>query len=245
MIPYWTSLILGEAKEGEEGEEEEKKEGEEKDEEKGEEGEKKEGEEDEADATTKEKKPSLLDNLKSMKNQVHMPAFLTKKSSPKEKDPEAGDKEESKELLEKKEGEEEEKKEGEEKDEEKGEEGTEETPAAPAKESKGNVFLDSLRSVASHVPSIFKGKITAKIPEKDADIEAGEKVGVTVNSNIIDIRCYCWRNTPRRFLLPNSTAIRSTLVYAVPYSFLKTIIAPVSANWWNVCMETLLVVKTL
>ena len=24
--------------------------------------------------------------------------------------------------------------------------------------SKGNVFLDSLRSVASHVPSIFKGK---------------------------------------------------------------------------------------
>ena len=189
VIQYWTSLILGEAKEGEEGEEEEKKEGEEKDEEKGEEGEKKEGEEDEADTTTKEKKPSLLDNLKSMKNQVHMPAFLTKKSSPKEKDPEAGDKEESKELLEKKEGEEEEeeKKEGEEKDEEKGEEGTEETPAAPAKESKGNVFLDSLRSVASHVPSIFKGKITAKIPEKDIDIEAGEKVSVKLFIFTLDV----------------------------------------------------------
>ena len=49
--------------------------------------------EDDADDETKaeaEKKPSLLDNLKSMKSQVHMPAFLSKKTTPKEKDPEAG-----------------------------------------------------------------------------------------------------------------------------------------------------------
>jgi len=109
-----------------------------------------------------------------MKSQVHMPAFLSKKTTSKEKDPEAGDKDESKELLEKKEGddaEEGEPKEEGETAEDKSEKVVEESQP-PA--SKGNVFLDSLRSVASHVPSIFKGKSTAKtIDEKD--VEAGEK----------------------------------------------------------------------
>ena len=69
-----------------------------------------------------------------------------------------GDKDESKELLEKKEGddaEEGEPKEEGETAEDKSEKVVEESQP-PA--SKGNVFLDSLRSVASHVPSIFKGK---------------------------------------------------------------------------------------
>ena len=67
-----------------------------------------------------------------------------------------GDKDESKELLEKKEGDDEvgEPKEEDEPAEDKSEKVVEEPPPA----SKGNVFLDSLRSVASHVPSIFKGK---------------------------------------------------------------------------------------
>ena len=92
-----------------------------------------------------------------MKSQVHMPAFLSKKSTSKEKDPEAGDKEESKELLEKKEGEvaTEEGKEG---GENTGEEAGDATKTETEGKNKGNVFLDSLRSVASHVPSIFKGK---------------------------------------------------------------------------------------
>ena len=66
-----------------------------------------------------------------------------------------GDKDESKELLEKKEGDAEvgEPKEEEEPAEDKSEKVVEE----PQPASKGNVFLDSLRSVASHVPSIFKG----------------------------------------------------------------------------------------
>ena len=91
-----------------------------------------------------------------MKSQVHMPAFLSKKSTSKEKDPEAGDKEESKELLEKKEGEgaTEEGKEG---GENTGEEAGDATKTETEGKNKGNVFLDSLRSVASHVPSIFKG----------------------------------------------------------------------------------------
>ena len=60
--------------------------------------------------------------------------------------------EESKELLEKKEGEEGDKEEGEEKEEvEKGEEA--ETKESP---SKGSSLLESIRNVASHVPALFK-----------------------------------------------------------------------------------------
>jgi carboxylesterase type B len=134
---------------------------------------KEDGADDDEPKAEAEKKPSLLDNLKSMKSQVHMPAFLSKKTTPKEKDPEAGDKDESKELLEKKEGDAEvgEPKEEEETAEDKSEKVVEESQP-PA--SKGNVFLDSLRSVASHVPSIFKGKSTAKTTD-EKDVEAGEK----------------------------------------------------------------------
>ena len=51
---------------------------------------KEDGADDDEPKAEAEKKPSLLDNLKSMKSQVHMPAFLSKKTTPKEKDPEAG-----------------------------------------------------------------------------------------------------------------------------------------------------------
>merc|ERR1712110_1372560 len=96
-----------------------------------------------------------------------------------EKEEEAGDKEESKELLEKKE--EDGEKEGEEAKE------TEEKPDAEQKEgevdtkepdqtdgkaatSRGAALLESIRSVASHVPAIFR-----KPKVKDTDVEAGEK----------------------------------------------------------------------
>lgn len=167
---------------GEKGEEDEKgdevKDGEEGEGEgEGEPGDKKEEQnEGEEGEDSKEKKHTFMDNLKSMKNQVHMPAFLSKKSTSKEKDPEAGDKEESKELLEKKEGAgETTNEEGKEGAEETAEEGDEAPKTETEGKTKGNVFLDSLRSVASHVPSIFKGKQTAKTPDKDADVEAGEK----------------------------------------------------------------------
>merc|ERR1712060_760246 len=57
--------------------------------------------------TDEEKKPGFLDNLKSIGSHVQLPSFLSKRES-KVKDVEAGDEkeEESKELLEKKEGEE-------------------------------------------------------------------------------------------------------------------------------------------
>merc|ERR1712051_749354 len=59
--------------------------------------EKKEGEGEEEEE--KEKKSSkIIDSLKDIKSKVHVPAFLSKKTSSKEKDVEAGDKEESKEL---------------------------------------------------------------------------------------------------------------------------------------------------
>merc|ERR1712051_601618 len=75
----------------------------------------KETKEEKEETTDEEKKPGFLDNLKSIGSHVQLPSFLSKKES-KVKDVEAGgDKEEeSKELLEKKEGEEDEKKEGEE-----------------------------------------------------------------------------------------------------------------------------------
>ena len=74
----------------------------------------------------------------------------------------------------------EEKKEGEEespKEKEAGET-ADETPEVKKAEgpSKATVFLDSLRSVASQVPSLFKGQKDKKAKsEKDADVEAGEK----------------------------------------------------------------------
>ena len=43
-------------------------------------------------------------------------------------------------------------------EEEPAEDKSEKVVEEPQPASKGNVFLDSLRSVASHVPSIFKGK---------------------------------------------------------------------------------------
>ena len=55
---------------------------------------------------------------------------------------------------------------------------TEDTPAVKKDEgpSKATVFLDSLRSVASQVPSLFKGQKDKKAKsDKDADVEAGEK----------------------------------------------------------------------
>merc|ERR1711971_799810 len=127
--------------------------------------------------TDEEKKPGFLDNLKSIGSHVQLPSFLSKKES-KVKDVEAGgDKEEeSKELLEKKEGEEDEKKEGEEETEKAEEKET--VPAVKKDEgpSKATAFLDSLRNVASQVPSIFKGQKDKKAKsDKDADVEAGEK----------------------------------------------------------------------
>merc|ERR1712051_1079774 len=114
----------------------------------------------------KEKKSSkIIDSLKDIKSKVHVPAFLTKKTSSKEKDVEAGDKEESKELLEKKEedGEKEgeEAKETEEKpdtEQKEGEEDTKEPDQTDGKTatSRGAALLESIRSVASHVPAIFR-----------------------------------------------------------------------------------------
>jgi hypothetical protein len=86
-------------------------------------------------------------------------------SSSKEKDVESGDKEESKELLEKKKGETEEVQD--EKKEIVEEEGAEEKTAedetkpvdqtdGKAATSRGAAILESIRSVASHVPAIFR-----------------------------------------------------------------------------------------
>merc|ERR1712156_1158297 len=134
-----------------------------------------------------EKKPGILDKVKSIGSHVQLPSFLSKKES-KVKDVEAGDdkEEESKELLEKEEDEKDEKKDGEEEKEkelepEDKEEKPEEkdlTPAVKKDEgpSKATAFLDSLRNVASQVPSYFKGQKDKKAKsDKDADVEAGEK----------------------------------------------------------------------
>lgn len=168
----------------EEGEakDEQAKEGEDKEKKEGEEGEEKvegaEGQEEKKEGEEEKKKSGILDNLKNMTSHVHVPAFLSKSKANKDKEAEAGDKEESKELLEKKEGEEgaEEKKEGEEGEEAKKVEGeeTEETEENKDKEkaaSKG--ILESLRNVASHVPSMFSRSKANK--DKEADVEAGEK----------------------------------------------------------------------
>lgn len=128
----------------------------------------------------KEKKSSkIMDSIKNIKSQVHVPAFLSKKSSSKEKDAEAGDKEESKELLEKKEGDSEkggdetkEKTDTEDTEQKPGEEETKEvdqTDCKPAT-SRGAALLESIRSAASHVPAIFR-----KPKDKETDVEAGEK----------------------------------------------------------------------
>ena len=73
----------------------------------------------------------------------------------------------------------EEKKEGEEespKEKEAGET-ADETPEVKKAEgpSKATVFLDSLRSVASQVPSLFKGQKDKKAKSEEKDVEAGEK----------------------------------------------------------------------
>merc|ERR1712080_191297 len=106
----------------------------------------------------KEKKSSkIIDSLKDIKSKVHVPAFLSKKASSKEKDVEAGDKET------------EEKPEAEQKE---GEEDTKEPDQTDGKAatSRGAALLESIRSVASHVPAIFR-----KPKVKDTDVEAGEK----------------------------------------------------------------------
>merc|ERR1712223_180603 len=119
-----------------------------------------------AEGEEKDKKSKIIDSLKNIKSQVHVPAFLKKGS--KEKDVETGDKEESKELLEKKEGQEEgaatEEKSPE--DEEK----TADQADGKATSSRGTALLESIRSVASQVPSLFK-----KSKAKEEDVEAGEK----------------------------------------------------------------------
>merc|ERR1711981_698718 len=138
---------------------------------------KKDGEEEEEDKDKKSSK--IMGSLKNIKSKAHVPAFLSKMSSSKEKDVESGDKEESKELLEKK------KEDAEEVQEEKKEiteeEGGEEKPAddetkpvdqtdGKAATSRGAAILESIRSVASHVPAIFR-----KPKDKETDLEAGEK----------------------------------------------------------------------
>ena len=52
-----------------------------------------------------------------------------------------------------------------------------ETPEVKKAEgpSKATVFLDSLRSVASQVPSLFKGQKDKKAKSEEKDVEAGEK----------------------------------------------------------------------
>merc|ERR1712223_1480524 len=168
--------FLKKKKEGEEGEEviekdDEKKDGE--DEEKDAPEEKKDGD---AEEEEKDKKSKIIDSLKNIKSQVHVPAFLKKGS--KEKDVETGDKEESKELLEKKEGQEEGADEN--KDKEEGEATEEKSPEdeektadqadGKATSSRGTALLESIRSVASQVPFLFK-----KSKAKETDVEAGEK----------------------------------------------------------------------
>ena len=160
--------FLKKKKEGEEGEEviekdEEKKDGE--DEQKDAPEEKKEGD---AEEEEKDKKSKIIDSLKNIKSQVHVPAFLKKGS--KEKDVETGDKEESKELLEKKEGQEEGADENKDKTEGEGteekspedEEKTADQADGKATSSRGTALLESIRSVASQVPSLFK-KSKAKV----------------------------------------------------------------------------------
>ena len=68
--------------------------------------EEKETKEEKEETNKEDKKPGFLDNLKSIGSHVQLPSFLSKKES-KVKDVEAGEdkEEESKELLEKKEGE--------------------------------------------------------------------------------------------------------------------------------------------
>merc|ERR1712226_519540 len=131
--------------------------------------------EEKAKETEEEKKPGFLDNLKSIGSHVQLPSFLSKKES-KVKDVEAGEdkEEESKELLEKKEGEDgEEKKvgEGESPKEKEAGETADETPEVKKAEgpSKATVFLDSLRSVASQVPSLFKGQKDKKAKSEEKD----------------------------------------------------------------------------
>ena len=119
-------------------------------------------------------KKSLIDSLKSMKSQV--PAFLSKKAGSKsDKEGEAADNEESKELLDKKdEGGDDEKAADKTKDEEAAKEEGEEAKteaAAASQPSRGAALLESLRNVASHVPTMFK----RPAKEKEADVEAGEK----------------------------------------------------------------------
>lgn len=114
-----------------------------------------------------DKPPGFFYNIKVMKKDFS--SFLSKKSGSKDKDPEAGeakDDEESKELLEKKDDDNAEDKE--EKKDDNAEQDVEKKEA-----SKGPTFLDSLRNVASQVPSMFKK--TDKKPADDADVEAGEK----------------------------------------------------------------------
>ena len=121
--------------------------------------EKKDGDEEEGD---KDKKSKIIDSLKNIKSQVHVPAFLKKGS--KEKDVESGDKEESKELLEKKEGQDEGPEENKDKPETEGtdEKSPEDQPKTAdqadgkASSSRGTALLESIRSVASHVPALFR-----------------------------------------------------------------------------------------
>ena len=163
--------FLKKKKDGEEGEEviekdEEKKDGE--DEEKDVPEEKKDGDGEKVEDEEKDKKSKIIDSLKNIKSQVHVPAFLKKGS--KEKDVETGDKEESKELLEKKEGQEEgtdenkDKPEGEATEEKSPEddEKTADQTDGKATSSRGTALLESIRSVASQVPSLFK-KSKAKV----------------------------------------------------------------------------------
>ena len=158
----------GDKAEGDKEEGEEKKEG----------GEENQEEEQTEEGAAGSKKAGFLDNIKAIKGHVQLPSFLTKKGS-KDKDPEAGEdekEEESKELLEKKEdGDEEDKKEG---DEEQKEANEDDNEKKEAKEEKpASSILDSLRNVASQVPSLFKGSKdkSKKNSDKDADVEAGEK----------------------------------------------------------------------
>ena len=120
----------------------------------------------EAEEEDKEKKSTrIINSLKNIKSQVHVPAFLSKKSSAKDKDVEAGDKEEAKELLEKKDeddkGEGDDNKEKAEEDDaedkkEEGEEKTADQTDGKQAQSRGSALLESIRSVASNVPAIFR-----------------------------------------------------------------------------------------
>ena len=154
--------FLKKKKDGEEGEEaienDEDKKGD-GDEDKENPDEKKDGDAEEGD---KDKKTKIIDSLKNIKSQVHVPAFLKKGS--KEKDVENGDKEESKELLEKKEGQDEGTEENKDKPETEGtdekspedQEKTTDQTDGKASSSRGTALLESIRSVASHVPALFR-----------------------------------------------------------------------------------------